>query len=325
MYLNRNNILSYNSAIAFIVLKRGFGKSYGFKTRAIERTLKDGGQTVWVRRYKSETAETITGFIDDIVSAFPKADFKMKGSTLYVNKKPSVHFVSLSTAQKLKSRSFSKVFQLIFDEFLIETGHLRYIGNEPLLFSGLLSSVFRDRKMEVFLLGNKTKVVNPYSLYFNVCDFDKVKYYPERKILVYASDRDNIIEKNYQDSDLETVLRGTQYYDFNFKNASLSDSMAMVSPRPRSLKTIFTINIGHNVVGVFIDSEKSYIYFDTNCDKTVGLKFVFDKDKMGDSYLLLTRALPYAKLIKDFYNKGRVIFNDIKTREITMPLINYLA
>ena len=82
-----------------------------------------------------------------------------------------------------------------------------YISNECLLFSGLLSTVFRDRRMEVFLLGNKTKTVNPYNIYFNIGDFNQTKYYKDRKILIYAKDRDDIIEKNYANSDLEVVFK----------------------------------------------------------------------------------------------------------------------
>ena len=103
-------------------------------------------------------------------------------------------------------------------------------------------------------------------------------------------------------------LRGTSYYDFNFKNASLGDSYALIKARPKSLKTTFTINLSGEIIGVFFDTENSHIYFDKNCDTTVKLKFVFDKENMGISYFLLTKQMPYSKLIKDCFNNGRLFF-----------------
>lgn len=325
MYLDRNKILSYNPIMAFIVLKRGYGKSYGFKTRGVDKFLSDGLQTVWARRYKGETSETVDGFFDDIKSKYSEHTLEIKGRKGYVNGKIAFHFITLSTAQRIKSKAFTKVFQLVFDEFLIESGNLTYISNECKLFSGLLSTVFRDRRMQVFLLGNKTSIVNPYSIYFNLADFDTVKFYSDRKILIYAQDGDGVIEKNYLDSDLETVLRGSAYYDYNFLNKSLDNTDGLIKKRPSHLKTHYTITIGDTIVGVFIDTSSSSIYFDTHCDKSVKLKFVFNKENMAESFFLLTKQLPFGKVLKDAFRNGRLYFADYKTKEVAKPFINYLV
>ena len=101
-YLDRNKVLSYNSSIAFVVLKRGYGKSYGFKTRGIDKHKEFGLQTVWVRRYKGETRETMDGFFTDVQDKYPNDKLEIKGSKGYVNGKIAFQFVTLSIAQRLK-------------------------------------------------------------------------------------------------------------------------------------------------------------------------------------------------------------------------------
>ena len=325
MYLNRNNILSYQASLNFIVLKRGYGKSWTFKDLAISEFIKSGAETVWLRRYKPELTDTCIKFFEDIADRYPKYKLEVRNRIGYCNGKPFIYFYALSTVQRLKSVPFKNVKYLIFDEFLIEGGSMHYTPAECDCFCGFLSTVFRDRPIKAFLLGNKVKEVTPYNIYFNLPNFNGVKYINDRKTLVYAKDADGIIEENYAKSDLEKVLKGTKYYDYSLKNDTLNDSSAFICKRPKNLPTFIVINIQGVDIGMFFETEKSRIYFDTHCDTTVKQKYCLNKDNLAESYFLLSKTMPISKIIKDMYLQGRIYFNDIKTKTIVQELLDFLV
>lgn len=328
MYLDRGNILSYNASLNFIVLKRGFGKSWTFKDMAISDFLKDGSQTMWVRRYKTELFGedgTANKFFDDIRDKYPNVKLEVKGHTGYINGKKAILFVPLSTAQSKKSVPYPRVKNLIFDEFIIENNTLHYLADECSAFAGLLSSVFRDRPIRAFLLGNKVKQVTPYNIYFNLPDFNTNKYIPDRKILIYSLDGDGQVEKNYAKSDLEKILKGTAYYDYSMKNTALSDNSAFIEKRPKSLQTAFIIKVNSVDVGIFFSSEDSKVYCDIHCDKSINRKYCYDRNDLSKSYFLFSKTMPLAKMLRDMYKNGRLFFNDTRTKTIMQEVLDFIT
>lgn len=325
MYLNRNTILSYNANLNFIVLKRGIGKGWGFKTLGIDEFKQTGLKTLWVRRYKGELKKAKTKFLSDIVNHYPNDVIKVQGNTLYVNKKPAIEFMTLTDAQDAKSSSFDDFKYLIFDEFIIEGQAKRYIGEECTVFASLMSTFLRDKDRKIFMLGNKVKTVNPYTIYFNLPSFDCVKYMQDRSILVFAKYNDDVIEDNYKDTPLERILRGTPYYDYALRNTSLNDSQSFVRPRPKELKTAYVININGTPVGLFFDTETSRIFFDTHCDTSVRTKYTFKRENLAEGYMILSKRFAITKIISESYAMGRVFFNDLRTKTITQELLDYLS
>lgn len=325
MYLDRNKILSYNASLNFIVLKRGYGKSWTFKDLIISDFIKSGAKTVWVRRYKPELRKAITKFLPDIIDRYSQHKIEIKGKAVHIDGKEAINFYTLSEAQDLKSMSFEGYKYLIFDEFIIEGGAKRYLPEECDVFCSLLSTVFRDRPIKAFLLGNKVKAVTPYNIYFNLPNFEDVKYIKDRNTLVYAKDNDGVIEENYAKSDLDKVLKGTKYYDYSMLNNTLNDNSSFIEKRPKDLTTNLVLNINGIDVGLFFDTNKSKLYFDIKCDKTIRAKYTLNKDNMAESYMLLSKQFPMAKLIKNMYVNGRVFFNDIRTKTIVQDLLDFIV
>lgn len=325
MYLDRNKVLSYNASLNFIVLKRGYGKSWTFKDLIISDFIKSGAKTVWVRRYKPELRKAITKFLPDIIDKYSQHKIEIKGKAVHIDGKEAINFYTLSEAQDLKSMSFEGYKYLIFDEFIIEGGAKRYLPEECDVFCSLLSTVFRDRPIKAFLLGNKVKAVTPYNIYFNLPNFEDVKYIKDRNTLVYAKDKDGVIEENYAKSDLDKVLKGTKYYDYSMLNNTLNDNSSFIEKRPKDLTTNLVLNINGIDVGLFFDTNKSKLYFDIKCDKTIRAKYSLNKDNMAESYMLLSKQFPMAKLIKNMYVNGRVFFNDIRTKTIVQDLLDFIV
>ena len=326
MYLNRNKILSYNAHLNFIVLKRGFGKTWTFKDLAIGENIVSGLKSVWVRRYKPELKKAKTEFLGDIADHYPDHTFKINGNTLYIDKKPAIEFMTLTEAQDVKSSTFQQYKYLIFDEFIIEGKAKYYIGEECTVFSSLMSTFLRDSKeRKIFMLGNKVSSVTPYTIYFSLPNFDGIKYLNDRSILVYAKDNDNEVEDNYIDTPLEKILRGTPYYDYALCNTSLNDNNDFVEKRPSNLKVITVININGTNVGMFFHTEKSRIYFDIHCDATIKAKYTLNNNNLAESYMLLSKTSSMYKMLKDYYYNGRVYFNDIRTKIIMQDLLKFIV
>ena len=62
-----------------LIGNRGGGKTYGFKTWAIDDYLKTGKQFVWLRRYGTEVDEMRKTYFDDIAKKYPAYNFSIKG------------------------------------------------------------------------------------------------------------------------------------------------------------------------------------------------------------------------------------------------------
>lgn len=324
MYLNRNKVLSYNCALNFIVLKRGYGKSWTFKDLLITQFLKDGSKAVWLRRYKPELRKSISKFLPDILDRYPDHKLEIKNKVLYIDGKEAVNFYTLSEAQDLKSMSFAGYKYLVFDEFIIEGKAKHYIGDECDLFASFMSTMFRDRPMKVFLLGNKVKRITPYNIYFNLPEFDGIVNNTETSTLVYARDNDDVVEDNYIKSDLAKVLKNTKYYEYAFMNNSLTDTMQFIEKRPKECTSNTIITVDGVPIGVYFYTKKSKIYFDRKCDTTVKYKYVLNRQNLAESFLLLAKNSPIYKLLREAYHNGRIYYCDSKTKGICEKLVEFL-
>ena len=153
-YYTLQRVLSFNALINFIIGERGCGKSYSAKKHVINRFIKKGEEFVYLRRYKTELKSSVPKFFDDIISnnEFPEAKFKVKNNIFYINDKIAGYALPLSTANILKSTSFSKVKTIVFDEFIIDKGCYHYLQNEVEQFLDIIETVGRLREIKVFLL-----------------------------------------------------------------------------------------------------------------------------------------------------------------------------
>lgn len=172
IFYNYDKILSYNALLNILIGERGVGKTYGASEFVIRDFLKRSNQFAYIRRYKSELKDSVPSFYDPLNSnnAFPNHILSTKGRKFYVDNQIAGYAMTLSTAQDLKSTNFSKVKNIIFDEFIIEEGQKKfYLQNEVLTFLNLLETIGRMRDIRVFMLGNPANIyTNPYFVYFDL-------------------------------------------------------------------------------------------------------------------------------------------------------------
>lgn len=171
LYYDIHHILSYNALLNILIGERGVGKTYSVSKFSIEDFKKRDNQFAYIRRYKPEIRQAVPRFFDALKdnNEFPNDHLYNKSNTFYCNDQICGHAMTLSTAQDLKSSNFSKVKNIIFDEFIIEEGQKKfYLQSEVDVFLNLIETIARLRDVRIFLLGNAVTSTNPYFLYFNL-------------------------------------------------------------------------------------------------------------------------------------------------------------
>lgn len=320
---NRARVLSYKAALSFVNIKRGIGKSFSYSCLALDDYIRKKKKTLWVRRYKDEIKMTKESFFDDLPKVYKKHNLAVKGNFGLIDDEPFIRFLPLTQAAAAKSKSFGQYDLMIFDEFIPENPKVnRYLPNECASFASLLSTVFRHRPMRCICLGNKTSEVTPYNLYFNVCNFDRTRYYPERKILVYCDEGNGEIANIYKNSDLEKVLRGTSYYGFALKNESLTDTKDFIRPIPDGAKELFVVNIEGIDIGFYLISQESALIASLKCSSTNKMRYVVSSDNLKASYLLLSRRSPFYKYLHDCVEYGMLYYDTLRTKAICSLLVD---
>jgi hypothetical protein len=179
-YYSLGSLLSHNGTYNFLVGARGLGKTFSSKKRAISNYLKNNEQFIYLRRYESELKVAKHTLFTDLVDEFPGYEFRANGDALLIRQKPEDmqqkvkwdicgYAIALSKAQQKKSVSYHNVTLIVFDEFIIERGAVRYLPSEAKLFNDFYSTVDRYQdKTKVLFLANSISIMNPYFLEYDI-------------------------------------------------------------------------------------------------------------------------------------------------------------
>lgn len=327
-YYNYDRILSYNALFNFILSPRGNGKSYGGKERCIKRFLKNGEQFVYVRRYKEELKK-INLFFDDIREKFPNDKLEIKGKNAYINGKLAGHFLSLSTSQKEKSTSYPYVTTILFDEFIIDKGHIRYLTNEVEVFLDLYETIARKREnVKAIFLANNVSIVNPYFLYFKCIPKDNNRFTLAKNGLICVemfTDEDFINEKS--NTAFGQLISGTQYGDYAILNKSLRDNDAFIQPyKPQNASFLFSIIYKGFETGIWISYKEGICYVCSNIQKSSRNRFSITKEDHDINYLMYNSLSSFG-LFKEFvkyYKLGFVRFKNIEMKNRMYEIMAYM-
>lgn len=85
----------------------------------------------------------------------------------------------LNLESKYKSNVYEDVDIVVYEEFT-EKNIYRYLNNETKLFMSIISTIFRHRTGQVFLIGNNDTEDMKYNMYFKLLGIDWDKLMPEQ-------------------------------------------------------------------------------------------------------------------------------------------------
>ena len=243
-FYSTKKVLATNSLYHILIGGRNAGKSYEVKRFALEeaykkdkktgfvfRTEKGRGTNAEAQKYFGDMRDAIRkitrGEYDDVIIKtrdiffYKKEEDEqievqgkdgiwstkiIKGERKYGPKIGSLFFLTEQTTNK--SSMYPETHYLIMEEFLIkpETKEV-YLQEEPTLLESLVSTVFRNIKGKVFLIGNKHTPVNPYTYEWGLDDLKRTKV---DTITIYEMENsrghkiqvavDDILNKNTQNN-----------------------------------------------------------------------------------------------------------------------------
>lgn len=191
-------ILEYDAEYNAVLGARTNGKSYGIKEFLLKEVWKDHdkpeserkGKFCYIRRYKDDLQQFLVyGWLKDMVCNKDKKntvkeitngkynDFKIaKNGIWFANfdkegketEKPYLvgRYINIGDAERWKSQSMLDFDYIVMEEFLASSKP--YLPNEPAMLESLVSTIARERKIKVFLIGNTESRTCPYFEYFGL-------------------------------------------------------------------------------------------------------------------------------------------------------------
>ena len=186
-----DNILACKCYYMILFGMRANGKSYAVKEYTLKRAYENGEGFVYLRRWSEDIkTKDVAAYFDDMpisditagewdsVTAWQGYfyfstcgdDGKVKRSN-----KPIGRYCSLNQAERYKSQVFN-VERIIYEEFLTDKIYLgSAIKPEPDILLQFVSTVARDKNIQVFLIGNTISRVCPYFMSWNLHDVLRMK------------------------------------------------------------------------------------------------------------------------------------------------------
>lgn len=327
-YYDYRRVLSYNAMWNFIVGVRGNGKTYGAKKRAIKMAIKDDKQFIYLRRYEEEIKLAKNAFFADIDHEFPNHDFRVNGyfaecapvSTRDQKKrqwKTIGYFIALSRAQQYKSVSFPKVHNLIYDEFIIEKGYIRYLPDEHATFINFYLTVDRYQgRVKAFFLANTVSINNPYFLEYEIRP-DEIGEFTTMKdnfLVVHLIESADFKSQVYE-TRFGKFIAGTQYADYAVEAEFSDNHSEMVDSKPSTATYRYSLEVKGGVFSVWIVKETGEYYVQKNRPKQEML-FTLLPERMTDRKKLLLRSNKILQYLRASFSSGRMFFDNQQTRNI---------
>lgn len=328
MYYNGGELLSKNRLFNFIIGNRGGGKTYHWKVRCVREFLRSGKQFIWIRRYNTEL-ENIKKWYDDIAHEFEGHKLEVTKKHIKIDGMICGYIGALSTSQRLKSNAYPLVDKIIFDEFLIDKGSLRYINGEVELMLELVETIFRmrDDNNKVIFIANAISIVNPYFTYFNIKPNLDQRFTLTKHIAIELYTNQEYINKKLQ-TRFGDMIKDTKYGQYAIENKFLRDNYSFVMERPaKNLSYANTVIYNGHQFGVWLCTGKEqFLYVDNiieeNCQRVITMNY--DDINENGKYKKHEGMVGYIHQIKYYFNDGKIYFNNIETKKYFYEIIKAL-
>lgn len=338
-YYDPHPILSYNAHFNFIMDVRGKGKTYSFAKRIpIDAFLKNKEQFIYLRRYKQEMADLNT-FFADIEQRYPDNEFIVKGRTFLCDGEVMGYAVNLSTANMKKSTAYPKVTRIIYDEFILEKGFVRYLPNEVNTFLNFYETVARTRdNVKAYFLGNAISITNPYFLHFKIMpkkdqrftsvqNFINDKGVKEHLILAEIGQDDDNFRDKKQETRFGMIISGSEYADMAVDNEFKDDNENFIEKKhPKSI-FLFSISYMGSTMGIWASGHTGKLYVSEHYAKTKGRNYALTTEEHTPNMILIDSYRSSGNLVrlKQAFNRGYLMFESLAIRSMMYEVLNMLS
>ena len=322
MFWSSQAAKSRNCLFNFILGARGVGKTFCKKEDVINAYLKSGEEFVYMRRYKEELKEkNMERFFDDIEFKFPEHKFKYYQGTFYIDQKPFGYSMPLSTSKICKSIPYDKVATIIFDEFIIDKGYVRYLPDEVTNFLEAYSTIARMRDVKVWFLSNAISITNPYFTYFGIELPYGSNFRVKDDILIEVVEDDEHANA-MRETRFGKLIKNTDYGAYAIDNKFLRDSSVFVEKKPSTASYRFAIVYRGEKYGIWRDSISGFYYCSNDVDPSGLLSYSVTLDDHQPNTVLLKGhgSSMFDRFIKA-YKEGYVRFENVNLKNICQDIL----
>lgn len=325
-FYNFNKVCSYNATYMFVVGQRGLGKTYGAKKKAIRDGINKGDQFIYLRRYKTELVTSRNTFFADVKNEFPNVDFRTNGNLAQYapiesrdEKKREWttigYFIALSTSQNQKSVAFPNVKTIIFDEFIIEKGTMRYLPSESTVFNNFFSTVDRYKdKTKVFFLANSVSIMNPYFIDYEIRPDEESEFVTKAEgfIVAHFPNAEGFTAEVFQ-TKFGKFIQGTEYAEYAVANEFSDNHNAMLGLKDSKARYMFSLETKRGTFSVWVDLIANEYYIQS---KPVGdpILLTLLPERMDNNKTLVTLSDRTIANLRTAFRQANVSFDKPTTR-----------
>lgn len=337
-YYDWAKTLSYNRKWNFILTPRGYGKTFGFRLRALNAFKKKKKLFLEILRTKDEIAPVASNYFGKVQAEgyFPYLEFEyvMKERTMYARDKRFDdsawevigYFVAMTEEQFLKKLTFSdgkRVSAIMLDEAIIEKKdrRRRYNQREFEIINGIISTVTRETPSnpytgKIFLCGNVVDLTCPL---FEALGVDKVPsdygyYFYKKNVLLHYAEPINR-EGFEQETTTGQALAGTAEGDKLFGNVfEGSNSTLHIARKPKQAKYWKGYAYKGQVFGLWIDHAGGLVHVTDGAPKNQDVFALTFEDGTINYVLVRVNSKP-VKILGDLFYQRLLRFEDVQTRE----------
>ena len=340
-WYDKGQLLSHKAFLNMLVGQRGNGKTYSFKTWAIDDWKKTKKQFVWLRRFGTEIKmlkgeKKDMSFFGDIASKYPNDNFEMKGDNksgkFLCNGEIMGYYFALTTSSIAKSSSYPLVDKIIFDEFLIVGNTYHYLNEEVVMLLEFMDTIFRDRETKenavvprgVYLIGNNVTIANPYFLYFNVPPL-KTRFYhnKQRGLLVEMSRNQAFIDEKKQ-TRFGRLIEGTEYYDYNVENKPMLDNDRFIAKKTPKCEFYCAIDYKGKTYGFWHDYKNGLMYANRQYDPSSYSHYALSRDDHSiNTFLIKSMNNTAIKTLTWLFRAGCMYFEDQQIKAQVYEMLSY--
>lgn len=323
MWYDVNRTLSHNCLFNFVVGPRGVGKTYSSKERVLKNFVRDGEQFVYLRRYETEIKPGKMNLLFNDVKSAENHVIEVKGGTFYCDDEVMGYALCLSKAAQYKSIPFPDVTVIIFDEFIIDQGMVRYLDNEVETFCEMYSTIARLRDVKVLFLSNAITVTNPYFIYFDIKPDKDREIIKKGDILVQMVESIEY-SKAATDTRFGKLIMQKKYGEYAINNEFLNDNDNFICKMPGNAKCRAIIRADSLKFGLYTYGNRAWIISE-KYDKTCNLDIALSNKEHDESAIMTDdpRAKSVWLQIKQKYYSGDLRFTSIRAKNIVASkLIN---
>lgn len=201
-YYSVERIKKIDAQYKILLGGRNIGKSYAVKNDVVKECYMNGYEFVYLRRWDEDIkTKYVTQYLSDLdvkgITNGVYTDVYVWQSKIYlcnydenyhVKEKYLIGYThSLNQNERYKSQIYARVMYVIYEEFITDK---LYLQNEPNTLQEYTSTIFRERRGVVYMVGNTISKLCPY---FNEWRLDKVNNMKTHDINLFENTTEIII------------------------------------------------------------------------------------------------------------------------------------